>query len=871
LSAGIPPSEKLIAPPPTANLKAAGWILAVDLTATAKNLETTIHALERVTSDGHGHAAELIPIRFVYTNKITKDDKLLLAFDTLVLSEKLGRKVSLSKIIHGDNQASLKVKVASSLVSVQKTAAKIETLLTSSKPPDVILNRHCAECEFRDRCRKEAIEKDDLSLLSGMTVKQRRKYNGKGIFTVTQLSYTFRPRRRSKRKRDKHEKYHHSLKALAIREKKIHIVGTPELKIEGTPVYLDVEGLPDRDFYYLIGVRIGNGESAVQHSLWADNPKDERNIWNKFCGILKAVDKPVLIHYGRYETTFLKVMAERYGSPKLDSLSEKAMRSPVNLVSLIFARIYFPTFSNSLKEIAGWLGFKWSVTGSTGLNTIAWREIWATLGSSTEQPRLMKYNAEDCAALELLTQTVIGLCPRQSVPGTSSESTVVDVASLKREHPHGFKRNAFAIPELDAINKAAYWDYQRERVYVRSNRGIRRAIKRSCQHRHTLRPNRIVQCPRPLHCPHCSSTVFIKKVKATKLVFDLKFTLGGIKRWITRYEFYRYKCSDCTGTFYPQDRDWTGSIYGSSLLNYSVYQTIELYIPACKVSQSLNKFFGLQLAASTAELFKKNAAKIYTNTYQTLLDKLKGGSMIHADETKISLRSGVGFVWVFANMEEVAYVYAETREADMVHAFLKDFKGVLVSDFFAAYDGIECPQQKCLIHLIRDLNDDLLQNPYADDLKQIARTFTELLKPMVETVDQFGLKSRFLKKHLPSVDRFYRGLSRMELSTDVALYYKERFEKYRNKLFTFLSFDGVPWNNNNAEHSVKSFAMLRHVINGITTEKSFRDYLILLSICQTCKYQGLEFLDFLRSGETDIDTFAQKQTRTRKPIMCQPF
>ena len=51
----------------------------------------------------------------------------------------------------------------------------------------------------------------------------------KGIFTVTQLSHTFRPRRRPKKLRDKREKYHHSLKALAIREKKLHIVGSPEL------------------------------------------------------------------------------------------------------------------------------------------------------------------------------------------------------------------------------------------------------------------------------------------------------------------------------------------------------------------------------------------------------------------------------------------------------------------------------------------------------------------------------------------------------------------------------------------------------------------------------------------------------------------
>ena len=42
---------------------------------------------------------------------------------------------------------------------------------------------------------------------------------------------------------------------------------------------------------------------------------------------------------------------------------------------------------------------------------------------------------------------------------------------------------------------------------------------------------------------------------------------------------------------------------------------------------------------------------------------------------------------------------------------LKGFKGVLVSDFYPAYDWMECPQQKCLIHLMRDLNEDMLKNP----------------------------------------------------------------------------------------------------------------------------------------------------------------
>lgn len=148
-----------------------------------------------------------------------------------------------------------------------------------------------------------------------MSEKDRKKLHGKGIFTVTQLSYTFRPRRRRRELRGKQEKHHHSLRALAIRENMIHAVGIPDLKLEGTPVFLDVEGLPDRDFYYLIGIRFETAEGAIQHSLWADNAKEEGKIWNDFLDILSRIMDPQLIHYGSYEAIFLKRMCERHGQP----------------------------------------------------------------------------------------------------------------------------------------------------------------------------------------------------------------------------------------------------------------------------------------------------------------------------------------------------------------------------------------------------------------------------------------------------------------------------------------------------------------------------------------------------------------------------
>ena len=184
-----------------------------------------------------------------------------------------------------------------------------------------------------------------------------------------------------------------------------------------------------------------------------------------------------------------------------------------------------------------------------------------------------------------------------------------------------------------------------------------------------------------------------------------------------------------------------------------------------------------------------------------------------------------------------------------------------MSDFYAGYDGMECPQQKCLIHLIRDLNEALLKHPYDDDLKEQARSFTDLMTAIVRTIDRHGLKARFLKKHLNSVERFYRELSIMRPASEVAHKCKDRFERNREGLFTFLRYDDVPWNNNNAEHAIKAFAMLRHVIKGVTTEKGLREYLVLLSVCETCKYRGVDFLNFLRSGERDIDAFAKTQQR----------
>jgi hypothetical protein len=68
--------------------------------------------------------------------------------------------------------------------------------------------------------------------------------------------------------------------------------------------------------------------------------------------------------------------------------------------------------------------------------------------------------------------------------------------------------------------------------------------------------------------------------------------------------------------------------------------------------------------------------------------------------------------------------------------------------------------------------------------------------------------------------------------------------------------DDIPWNNNNAEHSIKPFAKWRKQKSINLSAANIKNHLILLSIMQTCKYAGVSFFEFLKSGELSVFKFS---------------
>src|ERR1700722_15640854 len=107
---------------------------------------------------------------------------------------------------------------------------------------------------------------------------------------------------------------------------------------------------------------------------------------------------------------------------------------------------------------------------------------------------------------------------------------------------------------------------------------------------------------------------------------------------------------------------------------------------------------------------------------------------------------------------------------------------------------------------MRDMNQELLNNPFDTELQSITGPFGTLLRTVVEDVDRHGLKTRHLRKHERAADRFFNDLAARGFGSVAAEDVRARLLKSRTKRFKVTRYDRVFLNNNAAENAIKRFA-----------------------------------------------------------------
>lgn len=842
----------------------------VNVPLRAGDIEATVDALVCISPHSSRAQRHYEPHLVLGSHAITKEHKVRLAFIGYALSEAHRYPLATGTIVNGaGNTFRFQMpKLIAGLRPIIETIRAWKTNLPTAPPP-ITLNNHCTLCSFRMLCLVQAEKEDNLSLLDRMTFRLMQKYHKKGIFSVNQLSYLFKPRRQRRKRQHKPSGFNLELQVLALRTGKIYVHQPPSIPQHPTELFLDIEGVPDHGTHYLIGLIVSTQERVESHSLWADSPEDEPIIFAALLRIAEEHPEALIYHYGSYESKGLERVAKKYGLA-VDSVRKRL----INVNSFIFGKVYFPTRSNTLKDLGRLVGATWTSSDASGLQSVVWRFQWETSKSDVLKNQIIAYNFEDCQALRLLVAEL------RNIGQAAATRSDVDFADTPKQNTTPSGQHIHDL--LEEILRSAHAEYRKYRIGVGQRKTETESVRRGPPKGHQgfrrivpAKARKVIRVKRPSICPrHRGQALHLSDKVAEHTVIDLAFTRNGARKTITKYIGSMGHCRQCCRDYLPPGiRRLKGWLFGHGFRAWTVYQRISLRLPYSAIIQVIQDLFSEQITGGSIVNFIVDMAEKYASTEKILLKKILASPFIHIDETKMNIQGTNYYVWVLTDGIHVVFKLTETREATFVQEILeKGYSGVLISDFYAGYDSCKCRQQKCLVHLIRDLNDALWKNPFNSEFESFVSTFRDVLVPIMTDVNKYGLKRWHLNKHKQLVDRFYKHvILGRDYKCEVTQKYQKRFNRYRESLFRFLEEDGIPWNNNMAERASRHLAIQRK-ISGSFFKRVALQYLRLLGIAQTCRFQEKSFLSFLISKEKDIDQFKEpkrpKSSKLVGPAKC---
>lgn len=794
------------------------------------------------------------PIVFVGQNKVSRYDRMKLAGLGLILG-KIQGKYPIKGYVIKRNGAKQHLSIESLYPDIENSIVEIKAF--DKIEPSIFLNKNCMTCSFAKDCYERAIKEDNLSLIERITRKRIIQLEQKGIFTIKQLSYLYRSRKRNKKNSSNACIYKPEIQALAIRTKRTYLKELPKICIESIFFILDIESIPDSNFFYLFGVvKVENGESKY-FPYWSDTKEDELLSWKKAVNLLNLNTNAPIFHYGNYELKVFEKLSHKYSVD-----IKKTTNRFVNINTFIYGKIYFPTYSNRLKAIAETLGFKWRNSESSGVNSIVWRFYWEN-GKEEYRNKILIYNEDDCIALQFLIDEL------HRIQEEAEKLDHIDFIDKVKDNSTEIGKklhNQFDIALELAHHK---YDSKKIKVNFEKNRIDKAPQKPKKQNKYRWlnkdlkKPDKTVFLPPDKYCfVHRKRRLNKSKLKYKKVILDLVFTKNGIRKNIIEYIGQQAYCPICNNSYASlKYREISRGLYGHNLMAWVVYQRVEIQLSFSKIISSLHGLINEQIRSATGVVFIQRFSEYYLETENEIVKRLLESSFIHVDETTVNILGENQYVWVLSSNKYVLLKLTQHRDVSFVKELLNGYSGVLISDFFAGYDSVDCLQQKCWVHLIRDLNNDLWKNPFDKEYEEFVVSIRNVLIPIIESAYKFGLKKYHFAKHKNSVSVFYKDIIDNKFyKSELCKTYQKRFKRYQDSLFTFIDFDDISWHNNIAENRIRHICVQRK-ISGSFGPNQFPHYLRMLSIMQTCRLHNKSFLGFLLSKEKDIESFQNSKRR----------
>ncbi|MDP6630251.1 MAG: IS66 family transposase [Kiritimatiellia bacterium] len=332
--------------------------------------------------------------------------------------------------------------------------------------------------------------------------------------------------------------------------------------------------------------------------------------------------------------------------------------------------------------------------------------------------------------------------------------------------------------------------------------------------------------------------------------FDSKYIedIPPVSRIVTHRKYQRGRCTHC-----GKEVRHAEAVLGPPVVigpNLAVHLALmnQMGTTFRKLSVFSSRVLGAELSPSGVLGLVNRVGLSLDGSYDNLREALRQQAVLNGDETGWKVMGKSGYIWCFCN-KRIAFFHPDhSRGAAVIEEILgKDFKGIVMCDFYAAYNCLG-KTQRCLVHLLRDIKkerDVLSSSKLLEHFESKVKEFIEK-GLQVQAMQDGPKKERAVRK----MEKRLTRLTTMPVTKGKAITLQKRINKYREDLIRFVTHPDVEFHNNRAERQIRPMVISRKVSFGSNTQTGARRHCIINSIVETCKLQGRDPIDFMRRAYT---------------------
>lgn len=331
-----------------------------------------------------------------------------------------------------------------------------------------------------------------------------------------------------------------------------------------------------------------------------------------------------------------------------------------------------------------------------------------------------------------------------------------------------------------------------------------------------------------------------------------------IKRWCPHCEKWRSPQLDLSGKVFGQGR------IGVRIASLVIYLRTTLRLTVRQVQEYLATLHNLRLSVGEIVELTHEARRQLQPQADELLKQIRSEPVVHMDETGWRQDGQSGYAWTADTDGPDAvryYEYNASRSHYVAqHLLGPHFRGVLVSDFYAAYNLIAGRHQRCWVHLLRDLHKLKEEHAEAADVEEWTTAVRQLYEEAQEWLHAHApptLEERD-QKYASLVARVCELGQRHAFASDHPCWgLAKRLLRHQEELFQFVLVPNLPADNNLAERSIRPLVVIRKISGGSRSPEGTKTRLTLASLCATWKARGLNALEQCLATLQQVLTAAQ--------------